>query len=94
MNLLLDTHIFIWAFSNVAQLSPDVSAALVSQQNNLFLSVASSWEMQVKEQIGKLTLSPSVEVFVKERRLNKWRKKFNFSEEVELLNGQLFNSHS
>lgn len=69
MNLLLDTHIFIWAFSDVTRLLPDVAAALVNRQNSLFLSVASSWKMQVKEQIGKLTLSPSVEVFVKSQML-------------------------
>ena len=69
MNLLLDTHIFIWAFSDVARLPSAAAKALLDPQNSLFLSTASSWEMQVKEQIGKLVLSPSVEIFIKSQML-------------------------
>lgn len=69
MKLLLDTHIFIWAFSQPSRLSQTVQDAIALPQNELFLSVASSWEMQIKEQIGKLTLLPSAELFVKSQML-------------------------
>ena len=56
MKLLLDTQIFIWWDSEPHKLSTDVLKALNDPANVLVLSVASIWEMQIKSQIGKLTL--------------------------------------
>lgn len=57
MKLLLDTHIFIWWADQPEQLSPASLSALEDEANELLLSVASVWEMQVKIQLGKLKLS-------------------------------------
>ena len=56
MKLLLDTHAFIWWDSNPAQLSARALAALCDPANEVWLSVASVWEMVIKAQLGKLTL--------------------------------------
>lgn len=56
MKLLLDTHAFIWWDSDPTRLSPRVLTLLQDQDNLLLLSVASVWEMQVKQQLGKLRL--------------------------------------
>jgi PIN domain nuclease of toxin-antitoxin system len=64
MNLLLDTHIFLWAAMQPAKLSDPIRQALEDPANALFLSAASVWEMQIKAQIGKLQLSLPVEEFV------------------------------
>ena len=56
MNLLLDTHAFIWWDSDQAQLSPRALTALLDPRSQLFLSIVSVWEMQIKAQLGKLTL--------------------------------------
>ena len=56
MNLLLDTHAFIWWDSDQAQLSSRALTALVDPGNKLFLSIVSVWEMQIKAQLAKLTL--------------------------------------
>src|SRR5262245_6353574 len=53
MNLLLDTHAFIWWDSDPAQLSAPPAAALRDPANPVFLSV---WEIVIKRQLGKLTL--------------------------------------
>jgi len=58
MRLLLDTHAFIWWASEPERLSEKALAACVDTSNVLILSVASVWEMQIKLQLGKLTLSP------------------------------------
>lgn len=55
MRLLLDTHAFIWWASESEKLSPRVTLLLSDPENDLFLSTASIWEMQIKFQLGKLT---------------------------------------
>jgi PIN domain nuclease of toxin-antitoxin system len=57
MRLLLDTHVFIWWADDPEKLSPAALAALEDEANELLLSVASVWEMQIKIQLGKLKLS-------------------------------------
>ena len=57
MKLLLDTHIFIWWADQPEKLSPAALSALQDEANDLLLSVASVWEMQIKIQLGKLKLS-------------------------------------
>ena len=74
MNLLLDTHIFIWAYSAPHKLTPTVLNALNDPANTLHLSVVSMWEMQIKAQIGKLHLPLPVKEFVTvQRNLNNIR---------------------
>ena len=50
MNLLLDTHTFIWWDSDPSKLSLEVLQACQDQTNIILLSVASVWEMQIKSQ--------------------------------------------
>ncbi len=56
MNLLLDTHAFIWADAEPQKLSPAAKAACEDPANQIYLSTASVWEMQIKLKLGKLTL--------------------------------------
>jgi len=60
MKLLLDTHVFIWWASAPERLSATILAALEDENNDLLLSVASVWEMQIKSQLGKLKLNASL----------------------------------
>jgi PIN domain nuclease of toxin-antitoxin system len=56
MKLLLDTHAFIWWDENPGRLGAAAHAACLDPNNELALSVASVWEMQLKRMVGKLTL--------------------------------------
>ncbi|HEX6291521.1 MAG TPA: type II toxin-antitoxin system VapC family toxin [Herpetosiphonaceae bacterium] len=56
MNLLLDTHTFLWFVNDDPQLSTSATALLESD-NTVLLSIASLWEIAIKVSIGKLTLS-------------------------------------
>lgn len=60
MRLLLDTHTFIWWANSPDKLSKQVLNLCQDNNNDLILSVASVWEMQIKIQIGKLKLSSSL----------------------------------
>ena len=56
MKLLLDTHAFIWWDEDPSRLGRAASAACFDPTNELVLSVASVWEMQIKVMLGKLSL--------------------------------------
>lgn len=55
MNLLLDTHVFLWAVDNSPELSSAARAAIVDGGNVVFVSAATAWEIAIKRAIGKLT---------------------------------------
>ena len=56
MKLLLDTHTFIWWDSDPNKLSTHVLSLCENPEHELVLSVASVWEMQIKQQLRKLEL--------------------------------------
>lgn len=55
MNLLLDTHIFVWWEVALKNLSKQRIQMLKDPQNILYLSLASIWEMQIKIQNKKFS---------------------------------------
>ena len=67
MRLLLDTHTFLWLMEQPGKLSPSALQACDDLDNDLFLSVASLWEIQVKQQLGKLRLGVPLAEIVREQ---------------------------
>jgi PIN domain nuclease of toxin-antitoxin system len=63
MKLLLDTHAYIWWGIDPAKLTPRVAEALSQPESEIYVSVASLWEIVIKSQLGKLTLPVSVQIF-------------------------------
>jgi PIN domain nuclease of toxin-antitoxin system len=55
MKVLLDTHTFLWAIAEEEKLSRRAQQIYTSS-NDLWLSVASLWEILIKVQAGKLPL--------------------------------------
>lgn len=56
MKLLFDTHAFIWWDDNPSFLGKNARGHCLDRTNDIILSVASLWEMQIKIALGKLTL--------------------------------------
>ena len=56
MRLLLDTHVFLWFISGDKRLSSTLQESIRMPGNDVYLSVISIWESQVKYQLGKLPL--------------------------------------
>jgi PIN domain nuclease of toxin-antitoxin system len=74
MIYLLDTHVFLWLDAEPEKLSGTVSAILKNRENLLFVSHVSVWEIQVKQQIGKLNLRvPLQELLRQQEQLNQIR---------------------
>ena len=59
MNLLLDTHVFLWAVDNNPNLSPVAREAIVDGHNIVYVSAATAWEISIKRAIGKLKIPES-----------------------------------
>lgn len=57
MDLLLDTHVFIWWNMDHARLSEGVQAAIADPENRIVVSAASVWEISIKRMIGKLAFN-------------------------------------
>ncbi len=55
MNLLFDTHTFLWMSQGHRRLSATVLGLLSEPENQLFLSAASYWEIAIKISTGKLS---------------------------------------
>jgi PIN domain nuclease of toxin-antitoxin system len=71
MNLLLDTHTFIWCSIQSNKLLQSVSDLLVDQDSSLFLSLVSVWEIQIKTQLGKLAFElPLTEPITSQQETN------------------------
>lgn len=66
MRVLLDTHTFLWWVSDDPQLTPRARRT-IADASQVFLSIASCWEMAIKVSIGKLDLPKRVEHFVPEQ---------------------------
>lgn len=65
MRYLLDTHIFIWWMEKNSRLSKDIFSLLNNSQNQIFLSVASVWELVIKKAKKKLKIPKDVEGGIK-----------------------------
>lgn len=54
MNLLLDTHVFLWWDSQNKALNADTRALIAGPAKKVFISAASIWEIAIKRRLKKL----------------------------------------
>lgn len=54
MDLLLDTHAFLWWLAGDDALSVQARTAIGDTRNTVFVSAATAWEIATKVRIGKL----------------------------------------
>jgi PIN domain nuclease of toxin-antitoxin system len=53
MNLLLDTHLLLWAAGQPERLSQEAADLLLDPSNQLWFSAASLWEIAIKQGLGR-----------------------------------------
>jgi PIN domain nuclease of toxin-antitoxin system len=63
MKLLLDTNVFIWASIDPDRLSPRATREISNPYNERYVSIASFWEMQIKQDLGKLPLPGRIDEY-------------------------------
>ena len=69
MNVLIDTHVFLWFIFDDPQLSVRARDVIEDENNDVYLSVASVWEMAIKAGMGRLPLIEPVEAFIPQQLL-------------------------
>lgn len=53
MNLLLDTHVLLWAAADAPRLGEDARDLISDENNALWFSAASIWEVAIKTGLGR-----------------------------------------
>lgn len=66
MQLLIDTHILIWFLEGNNLLPKSRRQIISNSQNEVFVSIASLWEMAIKISLGKLTLTKPLTDVIKQ----------------------------
>jgi PIN domain nuclease of toxin-antitoxin system len=54
LNLLIDTHVLLWWWTEAEQLSGRAKAAILDSRNRSYVSAAVAWELAMKVNLGKL----------------------------------------
>ncbi len=68
MKLILDTCTFLWIISDDSRLSGTARAAFLNEDNDAYLSSVSTWEIAVKNSLGKLPLKEAPDRYVPKQR--------------------------
>ena len=56
MKILVDTHYLLWSFIDTGRITTHVKKALLSDDNEVYYSQASLWEIAIKIRLGKMSL--------------------------------------
>ncbi|MDJ0765222.1 MAG: type II toxin-antitoxin system VapC family toxin [Myxococcota bacterium] len=68
MKLILDTCTFLWIVTDDQRLSETARSAFLDENNDVYLSAVSTWEIAVKHSLGKLPLPAPPDRFIPEQR--------------------------
>lgn len=53
MRILLDSHLLLWAAADARRLSADARDAIEDEENDVYFSAASMWEIAIKGALGR-----------------------------------------
>jgi len=67
VKLLLDTQCWLWWFAEPERLNEEAIAHIADEMNELWFSVASIWEIGIKNAIGKLPLPEPIDSYISSR---------------------------
>lgn len=62
--LLLDTHAFLW-FINADSRLPKKTADMIEENRDVYVSIATFWEITIKNSLGKLDIELSISELMK-----------------------------
>ncbi|MFO7599004.1 MAG: type II toxin-antitoxin system VapC family toxin [Candidatus Desulfacyla sp.] len=68
MKLLLDTCTFLWIITDDPRLSPKAKGLFADPEHDVYLSVASTWEIAAKYKLSRLPLPEAPEKYIPQKR--------------------------
>jgi PIN domain nuclease of toxin-antitoxin system len=84
VNLLLDTHIFLWSMLEPERLSRRVGVEMEDRKNQLWFSPISSWEILLLEKKGRIALKPDAASWLREALRRAPSKEARINHEVAI----------
>lgn len=61
---LIDTHIFVWAMEESKLLPENIKDKIIDSNNEIFVSVASIWEIVIKRNLKKIKIAFDIETSI------------------------------
>jgi PIN domain nuclease of toxin-antitoxin system len=80
MNILLDTHVLIWALENNPELSDGARNSIIRASNMVFVSSISIWEIAIKKNLGKLETPDNLQEEIELHRFTPLQINFDHAE--------------
>lgn len=71
MNFLLDTNILLWWLDSPEILPKKIHSIITDENNEIFVSAATAWEISIKKSIGKLKSPDNLEEVIAENFFKK-----------------------
>ncbi len=94
MNLLLDTHIWLWSLLEPERLSPPVASALSSVSARRWLSPISVWEAHVLIERGRLQVDRPAAEWIREALLRAAVEEAPLTTEAAIISRGLATRHA
>jgi PIN domain nuclease of toxin-antitoxin system len=88
MRYLIDSHVLIWFINGDKNLTDKYIGYLENSENELYVSIASLWEIAIKMSLGKLELNISfeqIENYLLHRDFNILQVSFNHLNQLLIL---------
>jgi len=88
VSYLLDTHTFLWYIDGSTELSDIAKNTIQNSSVDKFISIASLWEISIKINLNKLTLSLNFDTlpqFIQNNKFNDLVIKFNHLQQLSSL---------
>jgi len=57
MKILIDTHYLLWSFLDIDKIKPSIYSEILNEENTVYYSQASLWEISIKYNLGKIILN-------------------------------------
>ena len=70
MKYLIDTHTFLWFTNGSFEISKTAKSIIENRDNEIFISIASLWEISIKSALGKLYINGSFESVLEDVIIN------------------------
>jgi len=93
MKILLDTCTFLWIITDDPRLSQQARKLFIDTENEVYLSVASTWEIVIKYNLDKLSLPKPPQKYIPSKRKEHDIDSLPLNEEATLYLPKLPNLH-
>ena len=86
MKYLIDTHVVIWFLEGSINIPEKTRLIITDPNNEIFVSIATFWEMAIKMSLGKLILPKELKKIIEDNKSCICPEKYDFILQYLLIN--------